>query len=162
MVPKGFLRYELLKKISEKPMSGSEIMNELENETNGFWKPSPGSIYPLLAWLQDQRYIKEADQTEPGTRRYTLTEEGKAFLETETKSREEINKHLEHFGRMWYGHREYDGETGEAARDLFKAVRELHRELRRERPENTTLEEAMKDLPAVTERIREITKKLQN
>src|SRR5208337_3173097 len=106
MVPKGFLRYELLKKVSEKPMSGSEIMTELESETQGYWKPSPGSIYPLLAWLQDQKYIKEADQAEPGIRRYTMTEEGKAFLETETKSREEINKHLENFGRVWYGHTE--------------------------------------------------------
>lgn len=87
MVPKGFLRYQVMKKLNEKPMSGSEIMNELESETKGYWKPSPGSIYPLLAWLQDQSYVKEADQTEPGIRRYTLTEQGKTFLETETKSR---------------------------------------------------------------------------
>ena len=64
MVPKGFLRFQLLKMLLERPMSGSEIMSELESETNGYWKPSPGSIYPLLAWLQDQTYIKEADQKE--------------------------------------------------------------------------------------------------
>ncbi len=161
MVPKGFLRYQLLKKLSEEPKSGSEIMNELENETNGYWKPSPGSIYPLLAWLQDQRYVKEADQAEPGIRRYALTEEGKALLHRETKSREEISKHLEHFGHIWYdstsGHR---GEPGKAARDLFKALRDLHHELRKEHPKEK-VEETRKALQEATEQIRGITRKLQ-
>ena len=34
-VPKGFLRYELLRLLSEKPMSGSEIMTEIEKRTDG-------------------------------------------------------------------------------------------------------------------------------
>lgn len=161
MVPKGFLRYELLKKVSEKPMSGSEIMTELESETEGYWKPSPGSIYPLLSWLQDQKYIKEADQAEPGIRRYTLTEDGKAFLETETKSREEITKHLEHFGSVWYGHhREYAGETGRVSRELFKAARDLHHELRKQHSKKLP-DSTKKDLDEVTKQIREITKTLQ-
>jgi DNA-binding PadR family transcriptional regulator len=162
MVPKGFLRYQLLKKLSEEPKSGSEIMSELEKETNGYWKPSPGSIYPLLSWLQDEKYVKEVDQTEPGTRRYTLTEEGKALLQTETKSREEINKHLEPFGRIWYGafwgHR---GESGKAARDLFRAVRDLHHELRREYPKET-IQETNEALQEATRQIREITRRLQS
>ncbi|RLI42575.1 hypothetical protein DRO59_03770 [Candidatus Bathyarchaeota archaeon] len=43
-VPKGFLRYYVLKMLKEKPMSGSEIMREIERETGGRWKPSPGSV----------------------------------------------------------------------------------------------------------------------
>jgi DNA-binding PadR family transcriptional regulator len=161
MVPKGFLRYQLLKKLNEKPMSGSEIMSQLENETKGYWRPSPGSIYPLLAWLQDQNLIKEAQQTEPGIRRYALTETGKTFLETETRSREEINKHLEDLGGMWYGlHRQHDGEAARATRDLFRAVRDLHHELRREHSKEG-LEEAKKALEHATRQIQEITKKLQ-
>jgi DNA-binding PadR family transcriptional regulator len=162
MVPKGFLRHQLLKKLSEAPKSGSEIMSELENETKGYWKPSPGSIYPLLNWLQDQRYIKEVDQTEPGIRRYALTEEGKALLQTETKSREEINKHLEPFGHIWYGSLwGHSGESGQAARDLFRAVRELHHELRRDHPQETlqTTNEALRE---ATKQIREITSRLQS
>jgi DNA-binding PadR family transcriptional regulator len=61
-VPKGFLRYELLRLLNEKPMSGSEIMTEIEKSTNGYWKPSPGSTYPLLAWLQDKGHIKDAPE----------------------------------------------------------------------------------------------------
>ena len=159
MVPKGFLRYQLLKKLDEKPMSGSEIMSELESQTKGYWRPSPGSIYPLLAWLQDQNLIKQAEQTEPGIRRYTLTESGKAFLQTETNSREEINKHLQNIGNMWYGlHR--GGELGGETRELFRAMRELHHELRREHSEEG-LKEANKGMQEVTKKIQEITKKLQ-
>jgi len=160
MVPKGFVRYQLLKKLDEKPMSGSEIMSELQNETKGYWRPSPGSIYPLLAWLQDQNLIKEAEKTEPGIRRYLLTDEGKTFLESETKSRDEINKHMENFGNMWYGLREGQGLGRKLARDFLRASRDLHRELRREHSKEA-LEEAKNALEEVTKQIREITKKLQ-
>jgi DNA-binding PadR family transcriptional regulator len=161
MVPKGFLRYQLLKKLNQKPMSGSEIMSELENETTGYWRPSPGSIYPLLAWLQDQKLIRETEQTEPGIRRYTLTDAGKAFLETEMKSRDEINKHMQNLGNMWYGlSLEHRGVTGKVAHDFFRASRDLHHELKREHSKER-LEEAKKALEEVTKQIEEITKKLQ-
>jgi DNA-binding PadR family transcriptional regulator len=160
MVPKGFLRYQLLNKLNQKPMSGSEIMTELANETKGYWRPSPGSIYPLLAWLQDQNLIKETEQTEPGIRRYTLTDPGKAFLETEIKSRDEINKHMQNLGNMWYGlHREH-GVTGKVSQDFFRASRDLHHELRKEHSKEG-LDEAKKTLEEVTKQIQEITKKLQ-
>jgi DNA-binding PadR family transcriptional regulator len=37
MVPKGFLRYQVLKLLNEKPMSGSELMSEIEKQTEGRW-----------------------------------------------------------------------------------------------------------------------------
>ena len=161
MVPKGFLRFQLLKMLLERPMSGSEIMSELESETNGYWKPSPGSIYPLLAWLQDQTYIKEADQKEPGIRRYTLTEQGKTFLENEKKSREEIDKRLEHFGHMWYGFdRERSGELRKVTRDFGKAVRDVFHEIRREHSKDA-IEKSMKTLEEITVKLQDLTKKLQ-
>ena len=78
-VPNGFLRHYVLQFLNEKPMSGSEIMNEIESRTNGHWKPSPGSIYPLLSWLQEKGYSEEVPDQEPGIKRYTLTDEGKKF-----------------------------------------------------------------------------------
>lgn len=80
MVPKGFIRHHVLEALSEKPMSGSELMEEIEKHTGGCWKPSPGSIYPLLAWLQDNAYIKELPP-ENGLKRYELTSSGKRLLE---------------------------------------------------------------------------------
>ncbi|MCX8189490.1 MAG: PadR family transcriptional regulator [Nitrososphaeria archaeon] len=79
-VPKGFLRLTILKLLNEKPLSGSEIMDIIESETKGLWRPSPGSVYPLLAWLMDKGFIKESQKSDDGMKRYTITEEGKAFL----------------------------------------------------------------------------------
>jgi DNA-binding PadR family transcriptional regulator len=93
MVPKGFIRFRVLEALNEKPMSGSEIMNEIEKQTGGFWKPSPGSIYPLLAWLQDNGYIKELP-TENGLKRYELTETGKALLAEQKKIRKQIREEV--------------------------------------------------------------------
>ena len=91
MVPKGFIRYHVLEALSEKPMSGSELMDEIEKHTGGFWKPSPGSIYPLLAWLQDNGYIKELP-SENGLKRYELTESGKSLLEEQKKIRKKFRE----------------------------------------------------------------------
>jgi DNA-binding PadR family transcriptional regulator len=59
-------------------------MESIEKHAGGFWKPSPGSIYPLLAWLQDQSYVKELP-TENGMKRYELTQNGKVFLEEQQR-----------------------------------------------------------------------------
>ncbi|MCR6692088.1 MAG: PadR family transcriptional regulator, partial [archaeon YNP-LCB-003-016] len=84
-VPKGFLRYQVLELLNEKPLSGSEIMSEIEKLTNGCWKPSPGSIYPLLSWLQDDGYIQGVPTEESGMKRYMLTEKGRKLLEEQRK-----------------------------------------------------------------------------
>lgn len=91
MVPKGFLRYHVLEALNEQPMSGSELMDQIGKHTGGVWKPSPGSIYPLLAWLQDNAYIKEIP-TENGLKRYELTQSGKDLLEEQTKIREKFTE----------------------------------------------------------------------
>jgi DNA-binding PadR family transcriptional regulator len=162
LVPKGFLRYQLLKMLGEKPMSGSEIMSDMEGETNGYWKPSPGSIYPLLAWLQDKGFIKEAEQKEAGIRRYTLTEPGKAFLQQESKSQEEMDKRLDHFGPMWYGFgREGSRELRKVEKNLFRAVKDLCHESERGECSKEVLEETKKALEQITKEIQDITKKLQ-
>ena len=91
MVPKGFLRHHVLLALNEKPMSGSELMEEIGKTTGGNWKPSPGSIYPMLAWLQDNTYVKEMP-LENGLKRYELTQTGRELLEEETKVREKFRQ----------------------------------------------------------------------
>jgi len=168
VVPKGFLRYKLLKMLSDKPMSGSEIMSEIEKQTNGYWKPSPGSIYPLLSWLQDQGHIKEATQQEPGIRRYELTEQGKKFLEDEGKTREELDRRLEHFGPtpgligpMWFGFdRENAKELRKAARDFGHEMRDFFHELKRQYSKDAA-EQAKDALEEAAKKIQDITNKIQ-
>ena len=103
LAPKGFLRYEVLESLSEKPMSGSEIITEVEKKTDGRWKPSPGSIYPLLAWLQDDGYIKETPSQQNGMKRYTLTDKGTGLLEEERKIKEKLGKEARFFGPPFMG-----------------------------------------------------------
>jgi DNA-binding PadR family transcriptional regulator len=168
MVPKGFLRYQVLKLLDEKPMSGSEIISEIERQTEGRWKPSPGSIYPLLAWLQDKGYIKEATEQETGTKRYELTNQGKSFLKEHVKKREEMRKRFEHFGPgpgfmgpMWFEfYPEKAKELRRATRDLAIAVWNLRDGLRREYSDEVA-EEAQKVLEEAAKKIEDITKKLR-
>lgn len=123
-VPKGFLRYYVLKLLSEKPLSGSEIMNEIEKRTDGHWKPSPGSIYPLLAWLQDKGYTREVPEQEAGMKRYTLTDQGKAFLQEHVSRREELRKRFGLFMPPFHGF-PWLNFYPEKARELFEVGKKL-------------------------------------
>ncbi len=82
-------------------MSGSELMEEIQKHTGGTWKPSPGSIYPLLAWLQDNAYIKELP-TENGFKRYELTQSGKELLEEQTKISEKFSARRRFSGNPFF------------------------------------------------------------
>lgn len=167
MVPKGFLRYKVLRLLDEKPMSGSEIMVEIERQTEGRWKPSPGSIYPLLSWLQDKGYIKEAAEQEAGIKRYALTDQGKSFLQEHIKKRDEIRKRFEHFGPgpgfmgpMWFEfYPERAKELRRATRDLAVAVWSLRDKLRQNYSEEVA-DEARKALEEAAAKIENIIRKM--
>lgn len=122
-VPKGFLRSRVLKLLNEKPMSGAEIIREMEDTTSLRWKPSPGSVYPLLSWLLDSGYTKELSDSEAGVRRYELTDEGKKFLE-EDKQRRDQNKGARFFGPQFD---DWDGPMPEEARELVDSWRRMRR-----------------------------------
>ncbi|UCC58351.1 MAG: PadR family transcriptional regulator [Candidatus Bathyarchaeum sp.] len=102
-VPRGLLRFLVLRLLAEKPMSGAEIVEEIEQETYGKWKPSPGSIYPLLAWLQDNGYTSESAAVESGMKRYVLTNKGKQFFEEQVKFGQKFLEKLEWLAPMLVG-----------------------------------------------------------
>ena len=53
-------------------MNGAELMDQMVRMTNGWWRPSPGSIYPLLEQLESEKLVaKNADG------RYQLTAEAR-------------------------------------------------------------------------------------
>ncbi len=57
-------------------MHGYEIIREIEQRTEGVWKPSPGSVYPTLQMLEEEGLVVGDDQD--GKRRFSLTDEGRA------------------------------------------------------------------------------------
>jgi DNA-binding PadR family transcriptional regulator len=56
---RGWLRPAILKLLEDKPMNGMEIINRFYEASKGWWKPSPGSVYPLLETLEKEDMIKK-------------------------------------------------------------------------------------------------------
>jgi DNA-binding PadR family transcriptional regulator len=75
----GDMKYVILKMLSEKPMHGYEVMKALEEELSGCYKPSPGSVYPTLQWLEDEGLVSASDVA--GKKVYSITDAGRVFLE---------------------------------------------------------------------------------
>jgi len=42
-------------------MNGAEIMEEMDRMTMGWWRPSPGSIYPLLDQLTEEKLVRKRE-----------------------------------------------------------------------------------------------------
>ncbi len=72
---KGDVRAAVLALLAEKPMHGYQIIQLIEERSNGSWKPSPGSVYPTLQLLADEGLIKAEESN--GRKTYSLTPEGK-------------------------------------------------------------------------------------
>lgn len=158
-VPKGFIRYYVLRLLSEKPMSGSEIIQHVEEKSGGRWRPSPGSIYPLLAWLQENKYVEEVTAEEPGIKRYTLTDEGKKFLEEHEKRRSKMEERFKSFGPGFFFEPPWLI-APEHIKAVTRADMELHSALWKLR--HTTREkDAVQTASKVTEILNEATKKIE-
>jgi len=105
--PRGLLRFLVLKLLAEKPMSGAKIVEHIEKETRGRWKPGPGSIYPLLAWLRKKGYTKELPREEAVVKNYVLTEKGKDFFKEQVKFGQTFLKKLEYLAPMLIGEAQF-------------------------------------------------------
>ena len=126
-VPRGLLKFLVLKMINEKPMSGAEIVEEIEKQT-GSWKPSSGSIYPLLARLHEKGLTKELPTDEQGFKRYSFTDEGKRFFEKQIAFGKDFIKRIEFLAPMLVGGLDIEGnnerfrKSKESAKNLMKSL----------------------------------------
>jgi DNA-binding PadR family transcriptional regulator len=75
---RGDIRIAALLLLTEEPRNGYEIMQEVENRSEGVWRPSPGSVYPALAQLEDEGLIRA--QEIDGRKVFAITDEGRALL----------------------------------------------------------------------------------
>ena len=76
---RGDVRTAVLSLLAERPMHGYQIIREIEERSNGSWKPSPGSVYPTLQLLTDEGLISAEESN--GRKTYSLTEEGRAVAD---------------------------------------------------------------------------------
>lgn len=91
-VRRGFLKSYILKLLSEGEKSGYDLMQTISSET-GFWRPSSGSIYPLLQSLQETGLIDY--RTEERKKIFFLTERGRLASDQVTEAREQMRRSLE-------------------------------------------------------------------
>lgn len=84
-VPRGLLRFYMLKLLTEGPMKGYELIMKIESRTEGVWKPGPGSIYPMIASLRKEGLIQSSSSKKKGTAqkrgtKLQITEKGREAL----------------------------------------------------------------------------------
>jgi DNA-binding PadR family transcriptional regulator len=90
MLAQGDLRLIALALITEAPRHGYEIIKLLEEKTADWYSPSPGIVYPTLTYLEEAGYVTAS--AEGSKKLYTITNEGRAYLEA---NRELVNVVLE-------------------------------------------------------------------
>ena len=72
---RGDVRSAILVLLAEQPRHGYQLIREIEERTDGRWKPSAGSVYPTLQMLADEGLVTVA--TDEDRKIYSLTAEGK-------------------------------------------------------------------------------------
>jgi DNA-binding PadR family transcriptional regulator len=82
---RGDVRNAILALLAERPMHGYEMIQELEERSDGMWRPSAGSIYPTLQLLEDEGLI--TGEEHEGKRRYSLTDAGREAAEKRAAER---------------------------------------------------------------------------
>ena len=85
--PRGDVRAAVLVLLEEQPRNGYQLIQELAERSNEAWRPSPGSIYPVLQQLEDEGLV-EASAAGTG-RPYELTAAGRTLV---TEQREQLGK----------------------------------------------------------------------
>jgi DNA-binding PadR family transcriptional regulator len=72
---RGDVRAGILALLAEQPRNGYQIMQELQQRSGGAWRPSPGSVYPALAQLEDEGLVRAREDA--SGRLFELTAAGK-------------------------------------------------------------------------------------
>lgn len=55
------LRTWIISMLERSPKNGAELMDEIEVMTKGWWRPSPGSVYPLLESMVQEQLIRKRE-----------------------------------------------------------------------------------------------------
>jgi len=153
---RGDIRTAALLLLAEEPRNGYQIMQEVEERSEGVWRPSPGSVYPALAQLEDEGLIR-SEETD-GRKLFVLTEAGRAYVQERGTDRPapweqmsgEVSHEAQELGKLMrdvaYAFVQVMRTGSEAqiarARELLVAARrDLYRILANGDPEDTNVED---------------------
>jgi DNA-binding PadR family transcriptional regulator len=73
---RGDIRTAVLATLAEGPGHGYEIIQRIEEKSEGAWRPSPGSVYPTLQLLEDEGLVEATERD--GKRVFEITDAGRA------------------------------------------------------------------------------------
>jgi DNA-binding PadR family transcriptional regulator len=84
---KGNLCYMILRALQKKPLHGYAIIKRIELITGDIWKPTTGSVYPLLAQMHSEGLVSIKETEHKGRKRkvYAITKKGIVELEKRKK-----------------------------------------------------------------------------
>lgn len=93
---KGYIRVATLIVLSRNPAHGYEIMKEIKDKTKGFYRPTPGGVYPILRDLETSGYIRGewGAQKNRKIKTYYITEKGRNILRHALVKQSEIAKSM--------------------------------------------------------------------
>jgi len=87
-IERGEMRYLILDTLREKGNHGYDIIQTIQEKTGGFYRPSPGTVYPALQMLEDMELVSFHRD---GKRKiYELTDKGREELESQRSLLEDI------------------------------------------------------------------------
>lgn len=121
MLASGDLRLVALYYIDQSPRHGYDLIKAVEAQSNGFYAPSPGIVYPALTFLEEAGYV--TSEPDGNKKLYTITEAGKAHLAENrgavastldilAMAGDKVNK-MRDFARKNFGSREgFEGRPG--------------------------------------------------
>jgi DNA-binding PadR family transcriptional regulator len=75
---RGDIRTAALLLLAQEPRNGYQIMQEVQERSGGMWSPSPGSVYPALAQLEDEGLIRTEEHD--GSKLFALTDAGRKLV----------------------------------------------------------------------------------
>jgi DNA-binding PadR family transcriptional regulator len=89
---RGDLKYVILELLKDQPRHGYDIIRALEERMRGYYRPSPGSVYPTLQMLEDLGYVTSSQQE--GKKVYTITDEGRRYLTEQQSTVDDIRSRI--------------------------------------------------------------------
>ncbi|MEV0378364.1 PadR family transcriptional regulator [Nonomuraea sp. NPDC050643] len=113
----GRLRLYLLKLLDESPRHGYEVIRLLQDRFLGVYSPSPGTIYPRLARLEEEGLVTHE------------VVEGKKVFSITDKGRDELNARLDELADL---EQEISASVRDIAREVKEDVRDTVKSLRDE------------------------------
>ena len=145
----GDMKYVILKLLRSKPMHGYEVMKELEEHTHGCYKPSPGTVYPTLQWLEDEGLVSSEEVN--GKKVYSVTDAGLDFLKENKTTVDEIFDRVEETIEGFL-----DDPMPDVTRLVGKLVSQVYRTTWKVRGDSTKMEAIVDILNRAADELKEV------